>query len=58
MIRDTRPHLTLEVVGDDLLQAAVQPLPVFVQDHGVGVPVKLLKRQPRIVFPLNFLNYE
>ena len=46
------------MIGDDLLQAAVKSLAVFVQDHRVGVPVELLERQARIVFPLNFLKFQ
>ncbi len=29
---------------------------MLVQDHGVGVPVELLKAQPTVVFPLNLLD--
>ena len=37
------------MVGDDLLEAAVQPLSVFVQDHGVSIAVKLLEREARVI---------
>ena len=50
------PDLGLQVVGHHLLQAAVQALAVFVQHHGVGVPVQLLEAQPRVVLPLNLLR--
>ena len=49
-------HLALQVVGDDLLEAAVQPLPVLVQDHGVSIAVQLLEGESRVVLPLNFLK--
>ena len=49
-------HLVLQVVGDDLLEAAVQPLSVLVQDHGVSIAVKLLEREARVILPLNLLK--
>lgn len=45
-----------EVLGDDLTQACVELLAVFVQHHGVGVPVELLEAQPAVVLPLDLLD--
>ena len=55
--REGGAHLTLEMIGHHLLQSTVEPLAVFVQDHRVGIPVQLLKRQTRVVLPLDFLKY-
>lgn len=42
--------------GDDLPQARVQLLSVFVKDHCVGVPVQFLEAQAAVVLPLNLLD--
>lgn len=45
-----------EVLSDDLAQARVELLAMFVQHHGVGVPVELLEAQPAVVLPLDLLD--
>lgn len=40
---DTAPYFVYEVLSDDLPQTCVELLPMFVEDHGVGIPVQLLK---------------
>lgn len=42
--------------GDHLPQARVELLAVLVQDHGVGIPVKLLEAQAAVVLSLDLLN--
>ncbi len=42
--------------GDHLSEARVELLPMFVQHHGVGVPVELLEAQPTVVLPLDLLD--
>ena len=49
-------HLALQMIGHHLLQSTVEPLTVFVKDHGVGIPVQLLERQPGVVLSLDFLK--
>ena len=50
-------HLALQVVGDDLLEANVQPIPMLVQDHAVNIAVQLLEGgEARVVLPLNLLK--
>ena len=44
------------MIGYHLLQSTVEPLTVFVKDHGVGIPVQLLERQPGVVLSLDFLK--
>ena len=41
---------------DNFLQACVQSLSVFVENHGVSVSIKFLEAQARVVFSLNFLE--
>lgn len=41
---------------DDFSQSRVELLAVFVQHHGVGVPVQLLEAQAAVVLPLDLLN--
>lgn len=45
-----------KVFGDDLPQARVQLLSVFVEHHRVGVPVQFLEAQAAVVLPLNLLD--
>lgn len=45
-----------EVLSDDLAQARVELLAMFVQHHCVGVPVELLEAQPAVVLPLDLLD--
>ena len=45
-----------EMFSDDFPQACVELLSMFMEDHGVGVPVQLLKAQPTVVFPLYLLD--
>ena len=49
-------HLALQVVGDDLLEANVQPIPMLVQDHAVNIPVQLLEGEARFILPLNLMK--
>lgn len=45
-----------DVHGDNLLQADVHPLAVFVQHHGVGISAELRKAQATVVLPLDLLD--
>ena len=49
-------HLALQVVGDDLLEANVQPIPMLVQDHAVNIAVQLLEGEDILFLPLNLLK--
>ena len=44
------------MVCDDLPEAGVEPLPVLVQNHRVGIAVQLLKAQAGVVLPLDLLR--
>ena len=50
------PDLLFQMVADDSGEAAVQLVAVFVQDHRIRVPVKLLKAEAAVVLLLNLLN--
>lgn len=50
------PYFVYEVLGDNLPQTRVELLPVLVEDHGVGIPVQLLKTEAAVVLPLDLLD--
>ena len=50
---DVFPHLDLQMSSDLLPQTNVQLLSVFVQDHGVGLPVQFFEAKLGIVFPVD-----
>lgn len=55
-VQTVPPYFVDEVLSDDFSQSCVQLLAVFVQHHGVGVPVQLLEAQATVVLPLDLLN--
>lgn len=44
------------MLGDDFAQSCVELLAVFVQHHGIGIPVQLLKAQTTVVLSLDLLD--
>ena len=45
-----------QMVLNNFLQPFVQLVAMFVQDHGVGVPVELFETQPTVVLLLDLLD--
>lgn len=56
LARDIFLYFVDEVFCDDLPQARVELLPMFVEHHSIGVPVQLLKAESAVVLPLYLLD--